>query len=123
MHKQADQAIHDSFKGGHVVTKATAPQSTNIFRSILSSSLPADEKRRDRMAQEGFVVIAAGSETTAQILATATYHLLANQESALVRLKEELAVAMQDPDTRPEWATLQKLPWLVSYPLGAMEGV
>ncbi len=116
MHKQADQVIHDSSKGGHVVTKATASQSSNIFRSILSSSLSADEKRRDRMAQEGFVVIAAGGETTAQVLATATFHLLVNQESALVRLKDELAVAMKDPNTRPDWSTLQKLPWLLSHP-------
>ena len=73
-----------------------------------------DDKKRNRIAQEGFVVIAAGGETTARVLANATFHLLANQGSALVELKHELTIAMEDPNARPDVRTLEKLPWLVS---------
>ena len=61
-------------------------------------------------------MIAAGGETTARVLATATFHLLANQNSVLVKLKNELVTVMEDPNTRPDMRTLEKLPWLVSYP-------
>ena len=120
MHQQAEKAIHDSSKVDQVAppsktTMDTAAQSNNIFRSILSSSLSSKEKKRDRIAQEGFVIIAAGGETTARVLATATFHLLANQDSALARLKDELAIAMEDPNTIPDMRTLEKLPWLVSH--------
>ena len=93
-----------------------ASRSSSIFRAILSSSLPTDEKKRNRIAQEGFVVIAAGGETTARVLATASFHLLANRDSVLVKLKDELVTTMEDPNTRPNIGTLEKLPWLVSHP-------
>lgn len=85
-----------------------------IFNSILSSSLVPEEKGTSRIAQEGFVVVVAGGETTARVLTTATFHLLANRDTALLRLKRELALAMPDPDARIDMKTLEHLPWLVS---------
>ena len=119
MHIQAEEVIqktavdpvHNSIK---VDERKEGRLPTNIFRSILYSSLPSAEKRRDRMAQEGFVIIAAGGETTGRVLTTATFHLLANRTTALLRLQQELAEVMEDPSYRPDLRTLEQLPWLVS---------
>ena len=58
-------------------------------------------------------MLAAGGETTARVLATATYHLLANKDTALLKLKNELATVMIKPDSRMGMKTLEQLPWLV----------
>ncbi|KAL8786111.1 MAG: hypothetical protein Q9213_002976 [Squamulea squamosa] len=87
----------------------------NIFQSILSSkSLPPREKERDRITQEALVVLVAGGETTARVLTTAAYHLLANQATALSRLKEELATVFVEQDTRVDVRDLEQLPWLTA---------
>ncbi|KAL8765571.1 MAG: hypothetical protein Q9209_007402 [Squamulea sp. 1 TL-2023] len=87
----------------------------NIFQSILSSkSLPPREKERNRITQEAFVVLVAGGETTARVLTTAAYHLVANRDTALSRLKEELATVFVKPETRVDVKDLEQLPWLAS---------
>jgi len=119
MHTQADAAIRASqsdLTGQKTASSDGTPtKSTNVFESILANKgLSAEEKGKNRIAQEGFVVLVAGGETTARVLTTATYHLLANRETALLRLKEELASIMPDPDTQVDVKTLEQLPWLVS---------
>lgn len=92
------------------------PIYTNIFQCILSSNkLPPSEKQQDRIAQEGFAFLAGGSDTTARVLTTATYHLLANRDTVLSRLRNELKAAMVDPYMRIDVKTLEQLPWLVSF--------
>ncbi|KAL8929508.1 MAG: hypothetical protein Q9208_001177 [Pyrenodesmia sp. 3 TL-2023] len=119
MQKQAAKVIQanttaDYAKHDHNATETGTEQSrTNVFQSILSSSLPADEKRRDRIAQEGFILMSAGGETTARTLTTAIYHLLASAGDALCALKTELATVMEYPDSRPNLSVLEQLPWLV----------
>ena len=122
MHKQAETAISnhssrtlDGLQNQKPGFKPSSAQSSNIFQNILSSdSLSIEEKRRNRIAQDGFVVLAAGGETTGRVLTNATYHLLANKETALQRLKGELASVMPDPNMRADIKTLERLPWLVS---------
>ena len=119
MHKQANAAIcdhqEDSTEGTAFSLKDGNIKHMNIFESILASKgLSAKEKEQNRIAQEGLVVIAAGGETTAQVLTTATYHLLVNQDTALLRLKKELASVMVQPDEEPDVKTLEQLPWMVS---------
>ena len=115
-------AIKDKPKYDHLDSPSKAPKNkvaqttTNLFHSILSSNLPVAEKRQDRIAQDGFVILVAGGETTARVLATATYHLLANPDSSLLNLKKELAVVMEDPKIRPDIRILEQLPWLVCIP-------
>lgn len=61
-------------------SKRIAAASRNVFLGMLAStSLPEYDKSQDRIAQDGFVVLAAGGETTSRVLNTATYHLLANK--------------------------------------------
>ena len=83
-----------------------------IFENILSSSLPPEEKEEERLAQEGFVNIVAGSETTSRILSLATFHILDNAW-VLERLKEELSTAVPEARSEPSLETVEKLPWLV----------
>lgn len=117
LYRQANSAIQ-SYRDSDYRSKSNfsaIPQTQpTLFDSILSSSLPPEEKSTSRIAQEGFVIVVAGGETTARVLTTATFHLLANRDTALLRLKGELALAMPDPDARIGTATLERLPWLTA---------
>ncbi|KAL8722842.1 MAG: hypothetical protein Q9225_000729 [Loekoesia sp. 1 TL-2023] len=118
MDKQAKAAIrasrNDLNQKSVSFSDTKSAKSMTVFESILASKgLSAKEKEADRIAQEGFVVLVAGGETTARVLTTATYHLLADKRSALKRLKEELATVMVEPDTQVPVKVLEQLPWLV----------
>lgn len=119
MSKQASAAIHDHQinleKNTALVTGSLNFKNINVFESILASKgLPDQEKETERLAQEGFVVLVAGVETTARVLTTATYHLLANQDTALKRLKEEPVNEMPNGDEEVGMKSLEQLPWLVN---------
>ena len=86
--------------------------SSDIFQTILNSSLPIEEKRPKRLANEVFNLLIAGSLTTSKTAAIAVYHILENPE-VCKRLKTELSVAIPDKYTMPDVRTLQTLPMLV----------
>ena len=81
---------------------------------ISCESLPVQEKQENRIAQEAFNLVVAAGVTTAVVLTTATYHLLADQNNYLARLKQELETVMEDPYARVSVQRLEQLPWLVS---------
>ncbi|KAI0159688.1 putative flavonoid 3-hydroxylase [Xylariaceae sp. FL1272] len=86
----------------------------NVFELCLSNeNLPLSEKTFDRVSQEAVLCIAAGGETTARSLTTATYYLLTHPE-ALSRVQEELAAVMPNEDSRPSLTTLEHLEWLTA---------
>jgi hypothetical protein len=58
--------------------------------------------------------MAAGGETTGQVLTTTTYFLLANRATILAKLIVELAVTMIDPNEPADLKIVEKVPWLVS---------
>lgn len=125
MHIQADTAIRrhacstnlSAAKSSEKHTKpqqeADAAQAGDIFDAILDSSLPDPEKQQKRIAQEGFVVMAAGVSTTSRVLANATYYLLADRERLLPRLGEELHSVMPKVDSEVNLKALEPLEWLV----------
>ena len=84
---------------------------STMFRAIIDSKLLPQEKRVERIAQEGFGLVIAGSETMARSLAVATYHLLANKD-VCIRLKMELEQLIPEPDVLPEHKVLQESPYL-----------
>ena len=93
----------------------TTDSGPDVFQAMIScESLPAQEKQENRIAQEAFNLVVAAGVTTAVVLTTATYHLLADQGNYLARLKQELETVMQDPHTRVSVQRLEQLPWLVS---------
>ena len=87
-------------------------QAPTLFQIIQQSSLPAQEKSVQRLAQEGFTILIGGSVTTARVLTLIAYHLLAKKE-VLAHLMEELMEAMPDVHTAPSVKALRELPWLV----------
>ena len=105
MQKQAHQTVLET----QALPKDHFSESSNIFKTILSShNLPPEDKQPQRIAQEGFVVLIAGGETIAQVLTSATFHLLTNKSTALAKLKIELANVMLDPNTRVELSVLEQ---------------
>lgn len=85
-----------------------------VFDALNDPSLPPEERTIDRFQDEGQILLAAGSETTAKTLTTITFHLL-NSKSLLLKLKEELKQVMPTPSSTPTWTELEKLPYLVRY--------
>ena len=83
-----------------------------IFEELRDSDLPPQEKTIERLMDEGFILIGAGGETTAQTLAVVTFHLLNNPETML-ELRAELDKIMPDPESSVSWQTLEQLPYLV----------
>jgi cytochrome P450 len=83
-----------------------------IFQALLDSDLPWQEKTADHLQDEGQVIIAAGSETTAKALSIITFHLL-QDKSKLRRLRKELRSVMPTPNSQASWTTLEQLPYLV----------
>jgi cytochrome P450 len=81
-----------------------------VFHTIRDSDLPPEQKKLDRLASEGNILIGAGSETTAQTLSVLFYHLLDNPEM-VVRLREEINGVEGDIT----WGKLEKLPFLVRH--------
>ncbi|EXJ64851.1 hypothetical protein A1O7_01190 [Cladophialophora yegresii CBS 114405] len=84
---------------------------TTLFRELIKSDLPAEEKTLRRLTDEASMVLGAGGETTAQALVRTFYHLLENPH-VVNRLRAELTAAMPEPNKIPSLATLQNLPYL-----------
>ncbi|KAL4757712.1 cytochrome P450 [Aspergillus foveolatus] len=82
----------------------------SLFAALLDAPLPEAEKTDQRLGGEGFLMIAAGTETTAWTLTVITFHLL-NQPDTLNRLRSEL----QDSDAiNLQWFALERLPYLTA---------
>jgi cytochrome P450 len=84
-----------------------------IFHELLNSDLPAEEKSLNNLAQEGQNVIGAGADTTANVLSCTTFHVL-NNPKVLLKLKQELDIAMRDRYGQWDLALAEQLPYLVS---------
>jgi cytochrome P450 len=82
-----------------------------LFQCIIASNIPQSEKTQDRLAQEAFVVVVAGSETTSRVLSAAIFHLHANLP-ILERLRKEIDAAMPNADIIPTSKTLSKNTYL-----------
>lgn len=84
---------------------------TTMFHELIYSNLPPQDKTLSRLADEAAMVVGAGGETTAQIMARSFYHIIANPH-VLKKLREELNVAIPDPTIMPTIQQLQQLPYL-----------
>jgi cytochrome P450 len=120
MRRRAYQAVEvmDRNGGNEFDTDKRAstdePKRASIWSHIYNGNLPIAERQPLRMADEAFALVAAGGETTAKVLTFATFHTLANRETVLPRLREELMSVMPSPTTKPDLHVLEQLPWLVS---------
>lgn len=82
-----------------------------VFKSLLDSDLPPQEKTIDRLQDEGVTLVGAGQETVRATLTIATYHILQNP-AIMKRLKEELMAAFPDSADPPELSKFEQLPYL-----------
>ncbi|KAF2164366.1 hypothetical protein M409DRAFT_25245 [Zasmidium cellare ATCC 36951] len=79
-----------------------------IFHGILNSNLPPQEKSMQRMADEAFVLIVAGGETTARVATVILANLLQNP-TLYQRLRKEIANVMSGPEL-PSTRQLEDIP-------------
>lgn len=84
----------------------------NMFAALADHSLPAEERTLGRLEDEGFVVLAAGTETTAYSLSVTLFYLLDNPE-ILSKLFNDIKTVFPDPTQCPPLAVLENLPLLV----------
>ncbi|KAF2140918.1 uncharacterized protein K452DRAFT_298984 [Aplosporella prunicola CBS 121167] len=82
-----------------------------IVSALADPSIPAEEKKIDRLADEGETIIFAGIDTTARTLAVCLFHLL-NNKTHLQKLREELKA--QGKPAGHEWTTaeLEAVPFM-----------
>jgi cytochrome P450 len=83
-----------------------------IFDALLDPNLPPSEKTLARLSEEGLIILGAGSETTANTMSLALYHLTNNPE-ILEKLRAELKTVMPAPGSPVKWSDLEQLPYLV----------
>jgi cytochrome P450 len=83
-----------------------------IFHDLLSSKiLPEKEKLPSRLAQDGQILVQAGTLTSSWSLSIATFHLISNPP-LLRQLRDELFKAMPDRDAVISLVQLEQLPFL-----------
>ncbi|KAL1879025.1 hypothetical protein Plec18167_004321 [Paecilomyces lecythidis] len=82
-----------------------------VFHELLESKLPPEELERDRLRDEAFGLVTAGSDTTAMVLRGTSYHISVNP-SIRQRLYDELKAAIPDPSNPPSPQELEQLPYL-----------
>ena len=85
---------------------------SSIFRTLLESDLPPQDKSTSRLLQEAQTIVGGGSETTARTLAVGTYHILSNKHVLESLLSELHTVIPQDKI--PSVVELETLPYLTA---------
>lgn len=80
-----------------------------IFHGILASALPEKEKSMQRMADEAFVLIVAGGETTARVATVIMAHLLQSPE-LYARLRAAIEPVVSSGVDLPPSRLLEEIP-------------
>lgn len=84
-----------------------------IFHALRDTdALAVEEKSLQRLTDEGKILVAAGSETTAKSLAFTAFHII-NTPGILQKLRAELETTMENTRSKPTWTQLEQLPYLV----------
>jgi cytochrome P450 len=86
-----------------------------IFKELLESDLPPEEKSVKRIGEEAQTILGAGLETTAWALTVATFYIL-NNPNIYKKLLAELKEAIPDISAIAEldFQQLEKLPYLTA---------
>ena len=87
-----------------------------VFTALADPALPPEERTLPRLEDEGFIVLGAGTDTTAYALSVILFHMLDNSE-ILCKLYDDIKIVMPEPSTRPPLSVLEIIPLLVSAPL------
>ncbi|KAI9702616.1 MAG: hypothetical protein M1820_006122 [Bogoriella megaspora] len=84
-----------------------------ILHDLLESDLPKQEKSRNRLRDEAFSLVTAGSGTTAHTCKCTTYYIQADS-GVYSKLMQELRTIMPTRETVPKLTDLEKLPYLTA---------
>jgi cytochrome P450 len=95
------------------VMNAPKEKKDTIFHSLRDNNLAPSERDLHRLADEGEILVAAGSETTAKTISITTFHIL-NSPRVLKQLRDELTTVMPKGTSTPTWTVLEQLPYFVS---------
>ncbi|KAL4982116.1 cytochrome P450 [Aspergillus falconensis] len=87
------------------------PEKATMFHALTAPEVPPEERTLQRLQDEGLVLFAAGTETTATTLGVALFHIL-NDRSIHQKLRRELDQELPTPQTKATWRQLEKLPYL-----------
>jgi cytochrome P450 len=85
-------------------------EAQTIFHGLLESTIPESERSPARLAEEAHVLLAAGTDTIANVLTAITYQLLANPH-ILGKLRAELQDTIRE-DSLPTFSQIENLPYL-----------
>lgn len=85
-----------------------------IFPALLAPPPGIPAPTIDQIKDEAYSILAAAADTTGNAMTVAAYNVVNNPE-IYRRLCEELAEAFPDPNGILDYATLEKLPYLVSF--------
>ncbi|QLI70047.1 Cytochrome P450 monooxygenase sdnE [Metarhizium brunneum] len=107
LHRQIEELTLESKAVGQDASHLT------VFRELLGSKLPPEEKTPARLSAEAQVLVSAGSETTAKALTVACFKLLTHP-AVLARLRDELETALPSFGLEPglRLDQVQRLPYL-----------
>lgn len=84
----------------------------SVIETLAGPGMPVHLRGVDRLSDEGFALVIAGSETTARSLSVGIFALLSD-ERMRSKLREELRTIMPTPESCPTWNQLEQLPYLV----------
>ena len=86
-----------------------------VFDLLLESGLGMEGSHQniDELVDEAFLLLFAGSDTTAYTLSCATYYILAHKD-CLVKLRKELEIIPKGGIDAQDWNRIGRLPYLVS---------
>lgn len=98
---------------------ATDAAQRTIFHDLKTSNLPPQELAIPRLVEESFIMVAAGTETTARTIAVACFHIISN--SVCYRnLPAELVKVMPNAADNASLTTLESLLYLSAVVQGAL---
>ncbi|RDA91545.1 hypothetical protein CP533_4373 [Ophiocordyceps camponoti-saundersi (nom. inval.)] len=102
------EAIFDHVRG---TSRDATGSSDTVITALTDPVLPPHERSVNRLRDETWAIVGAGTETTARVLTVAAYHLGRNPIVAR-KLRAELCTILPEPDSIASWAELEQLPYL-----------
>ena len=92
--------------------KKTEGQRTIFYDVLTNDQVRPEEKKVDHLAEEAYIVVAAGTVTTSHTLSVLAFHVISNPD-ILEKLQAELATVMTENQPPPKLRQLEPLPYLV----------
>jgi cytochrome P450 len=106
--EQSQNALEESSQQDYVKRKQT------LVEALSSPKLPDEERTLSRLQQEGMILLSGGTESPANALSVAAFHL-SNNKSILMKLRTELQPVMCKDGHLVPLAKLEQLPYLVGH--------